>query len=358
MTVAQTDTLIIGGGLSGLALAQMLHDAGQSFAVLEARARLGGRILVHETGSAAFDLGPAWFWPGQQRMAALVQRHGLTVFEQASQGDFRYETAQGQIQQGRAGAAMQGSYRLAGGMTALTAALAAGLPDQQIHTRTQVTALVRDGSTLRATTADGRHFSAGRAVLALPPRLAAQIRFSPALPDSALSALKSVPTWMAGQAKALALYDEPFWRSAGLSGDAMSQRGPLVEIHDASPVAGGPYALFGFVGTPPVHRRNSDALRGAIADQLLRLFGPDAPDPRAVILKDWAADAATATPADAEPLTAHPSYGMPSALRGLWEGRLLMGGSEVADTFGGYLEGALEAAEANFALLSPARRRA
>ncbi len=28
----------------------------------------------------------------------------------------------------------------------------------------------------------------------------------------------------------------------------MSRRGPMVEIHDASPSEGGPYALFGFVG--------------------------------------------------------------------------------------------------------------
>ena len=39
---------------------------------------------------------------------------------------------------------------------------------------------------------------------------------------------------MAGHAKFIALYERAFWREAGCSGTAMSQRGPLTEIHDAS----------------------------------------------------------------------------------------------------------------------------
>ena len=39
----QTDTLIVGGGLSGLALAAKLQKASQSFLVVEAAERLGGR---------------------------------------------------------------------------------------------------------------------------------------------------------------------------------------------------------------------------------------------------------------------------------------------------------------------------
>ena len=38
----QTDTLIVGGGLSGLALTAKLQKAGQSFLVVEAAERLGG----------------------------------------------------------------------------------------------------------------------------------------------------------------------------------------------------------------------------------------------------------------------------------------------------------------------------
>ncbi|MFS0906790.1 hypothetical protein AB3N02_27595 [Priestia aryabhattai] len=54
---------------------------------------------------------------------------------------------------------------------------------------------------------------------------------------------------MAGQAKAVAIYDRPFWRELGLSGFVSSWVGPLQEIHDASPDVGSG-ALFGFLGIP------------------------------------------------------------------------------------------------------------
>lgn len=57
------------------------------------------------------------------------------------------------------------------------------------------------------------------------------------------------PTWMAGHAKVVAIYERPFWRDSGLSGFVSSRVGPLQEIHDASPEAGSG-ALFGFLGIP------------------------------------------------------------------------------------------------------------
>jgi monoamine oxidase len=209
----------------------------------------------------------------------------------------------------------------------------------------QVTGLGREGGLCRATLMDGTQITADRVVLALPPRVAAQLTFTPALPAAALHALESVPTWMAGQAKAVALYDTPFWRHAGLSGDASSRRGPLVEIHDASPDTGGPYALFGFIGIPPEARGQTEPLQEAIIAQLVRLFGPEAATPRQLLLKDWARDPMTATAADAAPLYAHPTYGPPPHFGEAWDGGLHLSGSETARMFGGYLEGALEAAE-------------
>jgi hypothetical protein len=64
-----------------------------------------------------------------------------------------------------------------------------------------------------------------------------------------------------------------------------------------------------------------------------------------VISHDWAADVYTAIDADADVSASHPNYGMPKALADLWDGRLLFASTEVARTFGGLMEGALEAAE-------------
>ena len=112
-----------------------------------------------------------------------------------------------------------------------------------------------------------------------------------------------------------------------------------------SPAQSGPYALFGFIGVPPEHRADEQALRHHLTEQLVRLFGPNAAAPKQLYVKDWAFDPYTSTEADQAPLYAHPSYGMPSSLACLWDKHLLFSGTEVAAEFGGYLEGALEAAE-------------
>jgi len=350
-----TDVLIVGGGLAGLRLADLLGAAGHDFQLIEARDRFGGRVLSHTVAGAAFDLGPAWFWPGQPRIAALADRFGLFVFDQFANGAFRFEDSQGRIQQGVGAGSMQGSFRLEGGISTLCDRLADSLDPARCHLGAQVVSLSRTATGITAQLSDGRSIATQRVVCALPPRIAATLAFSPALPAPAAQALQTIPTWMAGQAKAIALYDTPFWRDAGLSGDAMSQRGPMVEVHDASPANGSIGALFGFIGVPPARRVDAKALEGAVRAQLVRLFGEDAAQPREIKVKDWAFDPLTATNSDHAPLTAHPRYGLPPALRTLWDGALLFGGTEVAPEFGGFLEGALEAAENTFDVLARAR---
>lgn len=344
----QTRTLIIGGGLAGLGLAERLARQDDDFLLVEARSRLGGRVLTERAGDGDFDLGPAWFWAGQPRIAALIDHLKLQPFEQYHTGALSFEDAEGKVDRGQSFGAMQDSYRLRGGAAALTDALAARLPTARVLRSTQVVGLAHQNGGIAATTQAGQTIRARQVVLAVPPRIASAIAFHPALPETAHDAMEAIPTWMAGQAKAVAIYDRPFWRRAGLSGHAISRRGPMVEIHDASPAAGAPYALFGFIGIPPAARRDQQRLRHALQQQLIRLFGPDAASPRALLIKDWAFDHFTSTALDQQPLLAHPEYGLPDALDNLLGGRLIFGGTEVAAQFGGYLEGALEAAEHAF----------
>ena len=335
-------TLIIGGGLSGLALAEALERAGEDYLLLEARERVGGRMLSVDQDGASFDLGPSWFWPGQPRIATLIERLGLERFDQFAIGDVLAEDAQGRVRRGQGIASMAGSWRLEGGLAQVPKALAQRLPDGRLRLNAVVTKVAMSDNGVSVTLEDGDCFSGGRIVFALPPRGVGEVDFMPVLPVETLAAMRDVPTWMAGHAKAVAVFDAPIWRNAGLSGDAVSQRGPLVEIHDASPQEGGPFALFGFVGVPPEARRDEVLLKDHIRAQLVRLFGQA---PSALILKDWAFDRFTSTTADQAPLYAHPTYRLPDAMRDLWEGRLLFAGTEVAPEFGGYIEGALEAAE-------------
>lgn len=346
----QTDTLIVGGGLSGLALADQLTRNGTDFLLIEAQDRLGGRILTKELSGGKFDLGPAWFWPGQPRMAALAQRFRIPVFEQFSTGDQMYQDQSGAVQRARGYASMQGSYRLAGGMGAMIDALAGSLDAGHVLTQARLISVRHSPGKITALLDhDGAAFSveAKQIMLAIPPRVIADtVEFDPVLDATQRQSLKNVPTWMAGQAKIVAVYDKPHWRNAGLSGDAMSHRGPMVEIHDASPREGGPYALFGFVGYPADTRvTHKDAMMEQALEQLTAMFGPKMTQPLDLELQDWATIAEISRAQDRVPARYHPSYGLPSNLASLAERGVHFCSTETARGYGGYLEGALEAAE-------------
>ncbi|WP_300582484.1 FAD-dependent oxidoreductase [Marivita sp.] len=332
---------IVGGGLTGLALASRLHEAGREFRLFEGRDRLGGRINTAHVGAQWFDLGPSWFWPGQPRMAALVQQLGLEVFPQYAEGAQIYETAQGAVIRDRGFASMQGSLRVRGGMGAIVQRLSEQLPESRVKTG-RVARSVSGDCTLGF--ADGDEQGFDQVVLAVPPRVAAELEFTPDLSASKLLTLRDIPTWMAGHAKFVAVYDTAFWREDGLSGDASSQRGPLAEIHDASADTGG--ALFGFLGVPATARAGQrDAVIAASVAQLVRLFGPRAASPAEVFYTDWSEEPLTAVSADRAPLTHHPAYGRPQALMPAPDSRILFAATELASEMGGYLEGALAAAD-------------
>lgn len=349
----QTDTLIVGGGLSGLALAAKLQKAGQSFLVVEAAERLGGRILTKDVGDAGFDYGPAWFWPGQPRLARYIDSKDLGYFGQFSKGAIKYEEPDGKVFENRGFSSMQGSYRVNDGSGALIKAHEKDIDEKAIFLSHRVHKLTKTGDHIitQVNSPEGqKEIVARQVVLALPPRVAEHtIAFEPALPDNAARAMKNIPTWMAGQAKIVAIYDKAHWRDKGLSGDAMSRRGPMVEIHDASPAQGGPYALFGFVGFSARDRAQlGDDILKMAKEQLVNLFGPEMANPLSLEIKDWAQDDKVATPLDADGPGYHPAYGLPKDLRSLWDGDLILGSTETAPQFGGFLEGAMEAADQAF----------
>ena len=339
----KTSTLIIGGGLSGLSLAYRLQNAGHDYKLVEARKRFGGRIKSLHVRGDAIDLGPSWFWPGQVRIASLLDEVGLGFFEQWGDGAQLYEQPDGQVLKNSGFMSMAGSYRINGGTAALTDTLVAQLDPARIHTASPVLTL---DDTPVATLASGQEIAADRIVLALPPRLAAKISFQPELPPSLRDALEATPTWMGAHAKFVAVYERPFWRDGMLSGDASSRRGPMVEIHDASPQSGRIGALFGFVGLAAAQRAQvGDALIQAAIGQLVNLFGSQAAEPIATQLEDWSTARYTSTTADAVPPAGHPPYLMPPAAQDVWGGKLIFATTEMTTDNGGLIEGTLAASE-------------
>jgi monoamine oxidase len=347
--------MVVGAGLSGLVAANLLERLGLCGTLLEARGRIGGRVfgVAAEDGTHRFDLGPAWVWPElNPRTADWLSTLGLALFEQQGRGAGLTELPSQAVRRHATGFAQQPpSMRLVGGIACLTDALRARLVRTRVLLGTRVRGLnaCPDGTVSVEFERGGQvgALVASSVILALPPRLlASTLRWSPALPAELSRRWGDAPTWMAGHAKLLALYRTPFWRAAGLSGSAVSQAGPLAEVHDASDAEGRHAALFGFVGVPVAWRRRMgrQALIDASVAQLGRLFGAEALTPRAVYLQDWAEEAETATPADAQPASAHPAP-MSTALLAPWRDRIHLAGSEFAPGFPGYLEGAVLAAE-------------
>jgi monoamine oxidase len=339
-----TTTLIIGGGLTGLSLAYRLQQAGHDYQLVEARTRLGGRIKSLTVGGANFDLGPSWIWSGQTRVASYLAELGLTMFDQWSDGAQLYEQPNGDIVQNAGFMSMAGSFRIAGGTSALTDALAAKLDPARVHIGSPVTHISNAPLVARI---GNQSVQATQIVLAIPPRVAAGLSYAPALPHQTQASMRAIPTWMGAHAKFVAVYPTPFWRENGLSGDASSRRGPMVELHDASPDDASLGAIFGFIGVPAAARAGAaDALTQAAVAQLVNLFGPQAANPIAMQLEDWSRAPFTAAPADATPPPGHPPYAMPPDLRDVWDGKLIFAVTELTADNGGLIEGALAASDA------------
>lgn len=350
------DYVIAGGGLAGLYAAWLLERKGiQNYVVLEARSRLGGRIRSFETpnGDAGFDLGPAWYWPGYQpQLGQLVSELGLSSFAQHEQGEMLYERLPGEAPMRVGGyASAPQAMRLQGGMNALIDALRANINPARIQTGVRVRRANKhaDFIEIAGEDADGRPRSwrARQLLLAIPPRPAQEhIEFVPVLPAAVARAWRDTATWMAPHAKYLAIYDKPFWRDLGLSGEARSAVGVLGEIHDAS-MPNGAAALFGFFRIPAQarERAGNDALRDHCRAQLGRLFGPQAAAPVADVIQDWAFDPLTATAQDQIADGQHPVTPTALIMEGEWCGCLRGIASEWSPEFPGYLAGAVDAAD-------------
>ncbi|MDD9271582.1 flavin monoamine oxidase family protein [Paenibacillus sp. GCM10023248] len=350
--------VIVGAGLSGLRAASLLHVHGISCRVLEARDRIGGRVMstsvLNRPELGKFDLGPTWFWPQyESAITNLVKELQLETFIPYTKGEILLERFHNEpAERYRLPAnANESSIRFTGGVQSLIDALADTIPPGTIELETRATALRLNSNgtvTVDAVHADGEReqITANAVILALPPRLVARhMAFTPLLPPELVADLVNKPTWMAGQAKAVVVYDRPFWRELGFSGFVSSRVGPLQEIHDASPGTGSG-ALFGFFGIPaPMrHKLGQEELKKRIMDQLVRLFGPQACQERAFLYKDWSEDDETAVEEDFEPLMNAPAYGQPSVV-GRWEKKIFFAGTETNSPFGGHLEGALRSAD-------------
>ena len=347
----ECDVVVIGAGISGLSTATHL-GAHLRVTVLEAADRVGGRLR----SIGGLDLGASWFWPGEQRVAALVDEFDLPTHPQHLAGDALYDAPDGVVR--LAGNPIDvPSSRFSLGADELTVALRRRLErrahsdlrlESHVHRVEWTTGAHRPIAVTASQAGANRTVRADHVVIALPPALAAStIDFRPSLPDEIIELTIRTPVWMGAITKVVARYPSAFWRDAGLSGSAVSHLGPLREIHDMSGPDGRPAALFGFA---PTTAGGGPVEQQAVLAQLRRVFGPAATDPLELHIADWRREPFT-TPADAGDSTDYSTYGDPRFEDPVFDGRLHWTSTETSPIAPGHIEGALAAAERTVAAL-------
>jgi monoamine oxidase len=136
--------------------------------------------------------------------------------------------------------------------------------------------------------ADEVSVSARHAVVSVPPVLALAIAFDPVLPADRKALYSSA---VAGpESKTLVVYEDPFWRADGFSGQS-AEPGSVSEVTlDASPVSGSPGVIASFTFGSVAERAGAmDAgeRRRAVLDKLAARFGPRASSPQEFIETQW-----------------------------------------------------------------------
>ena len=433
------DVVVVGAGYAGLTAATTLAQAGVAVRLLEARDRVGGRVLSEEVAGLVVDQGGQWAGPTQRKLLALAERTGVATFPTYDTGNnvewlggarhlytgpipngdpeamdeavtamFDLElmaievpldapwkapqaaawdamTAQSWLdarvehEAGRRvlGLAVEAVFSCqpqdlsllhllfyihsAGGLTQLLGVtdgaqdrrfvggaqepakrLAAALGDALVL-GTPVRGVAQDdeGVTVHH---DGGAERASFAVVALPPALAGRLSYSPALPGLRDQLTQRVP--MGTVIKCHLVYESPFWREDGFSGQLTADTGTCRVLFDNSPADGSRGVLMGFVEGEQGRvwgARSQEDRKAELVALAERTFGPAAATPVAYTDKVWADEewsrggyAGTFGPGT------WTSYG--EAVRAP-VGRLHWAGTETALRWNGYIDGAIESGE-------------
>lgn len=229
--------------------------------------------------------------------------------------------------------------RVEGGAYALTRAMADALGDVvRLSSPVEKISHRADGATVHL--ADGETIEARHVISTLPPRLAVALEHEPPLPPWRTEVASKVSP--GNVIKAVLVYETPFWREHGLSGQSSADTGAMRVTLDAS-VSDSPRGLLmGFfegAEADSLSRRSSTLRERAFTDSVKATFGDGVPKPMAYIERDWSTERYTAG--------CHGAHFAPGAwsangpLLAESDGVLHWAGAEYASRFNGYMEGAV-----------------
>jgi monoamine oxidase len=232
--------------------------------------------------------------------------------------------------------------RFVGGSQLVSILMAQRLGDR-VFLRSPVRRIAHDGRGATVDTDEGT-WRARRVIVAMAPMLAGRIDYEPALPALRDGLTQRMP--QGSVIKYQAVYPTPFWRAQGLNGYANSDRHPVSVTFDNSPPNGRPGVLLGFVEGADARRlwrQSAAGRRRAVLGSFQRLFGTRAGHPTTLIERNWSADPWTRG--------CYAGYMPP----GVWTdfgpalrepiGPLHWAGTETAETFNGYMDGAVRSGE-------------
>jgi monoamine oxidase len=176
--------------------------------------------------------------------------------------------------------------RLVGGMGAVYAPMAAEIGDS-LHLSQPVRRIDQDadGVTVRA---DDMVVRAHRVIVAVPIAIAGQIIYEPMLPVDRSFLHQRMPS--GAIYKINVVYDEPFWRAEGLSGQSAAPASPATVTIDASTDAGHPGVMCVIVEGPIARRLGTldpDDRRRTILAELVGRFGDKAASPTDYLEQCW-----------------------------------------------------------------------
>jgi monoamine oxidase len=191
---------------------------------------------------------------------------------------------------------------------------------------------------------DAGTWHAKRVIVAIAPTLAGRIDYEPGLPAARDQLTQRMP--QGSVIKFEAVYPTPFWRAEGLNGSSYAEAPPVHFTFDNSPPRGRPGVLLGFVAGSEARRLTTASpgtRRREVLDAFTRLFGPAAAHPRQLIEHNWSQEIWTRG--------CYAGYLPP----GVWSdlgaalrapvGPIHWAGTETAEVFTGYMDGAVRSGE-------------
>ena len=173
-----------------------------------------------------------------------------------------------------------------GGLGAVAQTMAGELGDS-IHLESPVRSISQSGGAVTVSS-EGLTVTAPFAIVTVPPALAVEIKFDPPLGGDRLDLYRKA---VAGaETKSLLIYEEPFWRGDGFSGQTVAPKTAAEVTFDSSPPDGSCGVLTSFTFGHVAQRFDAlppDQRRKAVLDEMTARFGPRAARPVDFVETTW-----------------------------------------------------------------------